>query len=193
VVSARLADTTDAASARLEGHAVSFEIGTSTCSATTDGSGLATCTLKPAGLALGHAMLTVRFEGDALYAPASTQAPVVVYGVPAKGAFAVGDLSASGTVTFWSPSWWLANRLSGGSAPPSFKGFVETAGARWTTSPGFGEAPATAPEWMGVVVTTTVTKDGSTITGDTARWLVLHVDAYDPALIGRGTVVAEAS
>ena len=45
---------------------------------------------------------------------------------------------------------------------------------------------------MGVVVTTTVTKDRAVITGDKARLVVVHVDTYDPALIGKGTIVADA-
>jgi hypothetical protein len=46
---------------------------------------------------------------------------------------------------------------------------------------------------MGVVVTKSVTKEGSVITGDAPRMVVVHVEAYDPALVGRGTVVADAS
>jgi hypothetical protein len=45
---------------------------------------------------------------------------------------------------------------------------------------------------MGVIVTTAVTKDGAVITGDTTKLVVVHVDTYDPALVGQGTVVADA-
>lgn len=51
--------------------------------------------------------------------------------------------------------------------------------------------PSVVPEWTGVTVTTTVTKTGSTIAGDAARTVVVHVDAYDPALAWRGAVVAQ--
>ena len=57
---------------------------------------------------------------------------------------------------------------------------------------GFGHAPTTVPEWMGIIVTSAVTKDAAEITGNKLRLVVVHVDAYDPALLGRGTVVADA-
>jgi hypothetical protein len=104
----------------------------------------------------------------------------------------VGDQSAAGEVTFWSPSWWLANTLSGGPAPASFKGFVHPFGNWWVASPGFGHVPATVPEWMGVVVTSAVTKDAAEITGNKTGLIIVHVDTYDPALVGRGSVVADA-
>ena len=42
------------------------------------------------------------------------------------GAFAIGDQNThvGATVTWWSPSWWMRNTLSGGAAPASFKGFA---------------------------------------------------------------------
>src|SRR5207253_10572822 len=44
------------------------------------------------------------------------------------GAFVIGDSNSSnGTaVTFWGGQWSKLNRLSGGSAPASFKGFGQT-------------------------------------------------------------------
>jgi PKD repeat protein len=193
IVSARLGDETASGSARVGGHTVTFELGSTTCSAGTDAHGVASCTLGTTP-ALGPATLAMRFDGDAFYGAATTSAPVVVYDLPAEGAFSVGDLSAEGLVTFWSPSWWLSNRLSGGDAPASFKGHVvPSATGWWTTSPGFDHAPGTVPEWMGIVVTSTVTKTGSLIKGDTAGMIVVHVGAYEPALTGTGTVVAAAT
>ena len=93
-------------------------------------------------------------------------------------------------MTFWSDAWWLANRLSGGPAPASFKGFVEPWGLGWVSSPGFGHAPAGVPEWMGVLVADSVRKDGPTIGVDATRVIVVHVEAYDRTLEGRGLVVA---
>ena len=192
VVSVRLADDRDAASARLDGHTVVLASGSSTCSATTDAAGAAHCMLDGSSLALGPAKATARFDGDALYEAASTSTPVLLYRLPTGGVFAVGDRSANGPVTFWSPSWWLANTLSGGAAPASFKGFLQPSSSGWTAAPGFGSVPATVPEWMGVLTTKSVTKDGAVITGDATHMIVVHVDAYDPALVGRGTAVGSA-
>jgi len=193
LVGVRLGDATDEHSARLAGHDVTMAIGQSACSATTDSHGYASCTLAGPTTTLGPATLTARFGGDSLYETASTSAPVVRYGMPAGGAFAVGNRSANGSVTFWSPSWWLVNRLSGPPAPASFKGFVEPSGLGWTASPGFARAPASVPEWMGVIVTSGVTKEGAVISGNRPGLVVVHVEAYDPALAGTGLVVATAN
>lgn len=178
-----------AGSARLDGHLVTFGVGSRTCSALTDKHGLATCRLPSPPL--GPNTVTATFGGDTLYGEASTSAPVLFYGLPTGGTFAVGDRSAVGEVTFWSPTWWLFNTLSAGAAPTSFKGFVHPVADRWTASPGLGHVPTTVPEWIGVIVTTAVTKDGAEISGDKARLVVVHVDTYDPTLVGRGTVVAD--
>jgi PKD repeat protein len=192
IVAAQLADAVDAPSARLKGHDVTFSAGGANCTASTDANGDASCTLPAAALALGPSALTVRFDGDTLYSASTAEGHVVIYGMPTGGVFAVGDLSATGAVTFWSSAWWVANTLSGGSAPPSFKGFVQPTRTGWTAAPGLDGVPATVPEWMGVIVTTAVTKDKEVITGDQTRFVVVHVNTYDPALVGQGTVVADA-
>ena len=193
VARVRIGDAKDATSARLAGHTVRLSVGSTTCTAVTNADGLARCTLDGATLPLGPATVTARFGGDELYSAARSTSQVVLYRLPAGGAFAVGDRSAAGLVTFWSPSWWLVNDLSGGSAPPSFKGFTHPAATGWTAEPGLGRAPAVVPEWMGVVVTKEVTKDGSVTTGGETRLVVVHVDTYDPSSVGRGTVVADVS
>lgn len=192
-VAAQLGDAVDASSGRLQGHEVTFAAGGATCTAATSATGDASCTLPADALALGPSTLTARFDGDALYAPSSAAGALVVYGTPAGGLFAVGDRSATGAVTFWSPAWWLANTLSGGPAPAAFKGFAQPTGAGWSAAPGLGHVPPTVPAWMAVIVTTAVTKDQAVITGDETRLVVVHVATYDPALLGQGTVVANAN
>jgi PKD repeat protein len=192
MVAAQLGDAVDAQSARLKGHDVTFAAGGANCTASTNATGDASCTLPAAALALGPSTVAVRFDGDKLYSASTAAGQVVIYGTPTGGLFAVGDRSATGAVTFWSPAWWLSNTLSGGSAPAGFKGFVQPAGTGWTAAPGLDHVPTTVPEWMGVIVTTAVTKDKAVITGDKTRLVVVHVDTYDPALVGQGTVVAEA-
>jgi PKD repeat protein len=192
MVAAQLGDAVDAPSARLKGHDVTFAAGGASCTASTNATGDASCTLPAAALALGPSTVAVRFDGDPLYSASTAAGQVVIYGTPTGGLFAVGDRSATGAVTFWSPVWWLSNTLSGGSAPAGFKGFVQPAGTGWTAAPGLDHVPTAVPAWMGVIVTTAVTKDGAVITGDATKLVVVHVDTYDPALVGQGTVVADA-
>jgi hypothetical protein len=188
-VTATLADLTDPTSARLKGHAVQFAAGGATCTTATTADGEAACTLPAAVLALGPGMLTARLDGDSLYAGSLEKAPVLVYAMPAGGAFAVGDESARGDVVFWDPSWWRLNPLSGGRAPASFKGFATTPiDGGWLAPPGFETGPAVVPEWMGVLVANQVAKNGAAIVVTTSRMIVVHVDAYDENA-GRGTVV----
>jgi hypothetical protein len=189
-VAAQLGDGVDAPSARLQGHELTFTAGGASCAAITNLAGEAACTLPATALALGPAAITVRYEGGPLYAPSNGTRPVVVYGKPAGGLFVVGDRSAAGAVTFWSPSWWLLNMLSGGPAPASFKGFATAVPGGWIASPGFDHPPVTVPEWMAVLVGRHVAKVGSLITPTTSGMVVVHVGAYDSRLLGDGTVVA---
>jgi hypothetical protein len=53
-----------------------------------------------------------------------------------------------------------------------------------------GPAYSTVPAWTAVIVTSKVTKSGSTIHGDTARIVVVHTGGFHPLLAGWGTVVA---
>ena len=94
----------------------------------------------------------------------------------AEGNFVIGDGNASvGTnVTFWGAKWRKDNSLSGGLAPASFKGFADNpsskppaCGGTWTTSPGNSSSPVDSlPAYMGTAVSTSITKNGSTISGN---------------------------
>jgi uncharacterized repeat protein (TIGR01451 family) len=119
------------------------------------------------------------------------------------GNFVIGDNNAAiGTsVTFWGAQWWQLNSLSGGQAPASFKGFERTpptvtCGTDWTSSGGNSQHPPAAPlpEFMAVIVSSSITKTGSTIHGDTAHMVVVHTNpGYqpDPGHPGTGEVVAQ--
>jgi PKD domain/Bacterial Ig domain len=190
-VTATLGDAVDPASARLKGHAVRFQAGGAACATTSSATGDVSCTLPAVALALGPLALTVRFDGDALYAGSIVTGPVLVYAIPAGGIFTVGDGSATGRVTFWSASWWLLNTLSGGPAPASFKGFATNhVDGGWLASPGFDHAPIVIPEWMAVLVATRVAKEAETIAVAATRMVVVHVETYDAGLVGQGAVVA---
>ena len=87
----------------------------------------------------------------------------------------IGDRSAviGATVNFWGAQWAKNNSFSGGSAPASMKGFANhptaLCGGTWTTNPGNSSDPPPAiPGVMYVIVSSKVTKSGSTITAATS-------------------------
>ncbi|HKD34988.1 MAG TPA: hypothetical protein VKB73_16240 [Gaiellaceae bacterium] len=123
--------------------------------------------------------------------------------VATGGNFVIGDNNAAiGTmVTFWGAQWSMLNGLSGGGAPPSFKGFEKdpptvTCGTDWTSRPGNSSHPPAGPlpEFMAVIVSSLITKHGSTINGNTVHVVVVRTNpgyAPDPGHPGTGTVVAQ--
>jgi CSLREA domain-containing protein len=121
-----------------------------------------------------------------------------------SGAFLIGDLDAAvgEHVTFWGAQWSKQNSLSGGSAPPSFKGFAShtpgeppKCGDTWTTEPGnSSNPPSSVPSSMAVIVSSSIEKSGSTIAGNTRKVVIVRTDsgyAPDPGHPGTGTVVSE--
>src|SRR5262249_51943811 len=137
------------------------------------------------------------------YLPSSASASTTMFAFPSSGAFVLGDQSAAvGTsVTFWAAQWWKLNDLSGGAAPASFKGFASTlsseppaCGTTWTTSPGARSSPpGMIPSFMGVLVTSSVSKSGPDSSGTVSKIVVVRTDAGygpEPGSPGTGTVVA---
>ena len=128
-------------------------------------------------------------------ASASTQ--TITYAFPTGGAYAIGDRSATGNVSFFGGDWAKDNSLSGGKAPDDFKGFigsVPSCHATWTARPGEGQGQpsgASLPQYMVVVVASSVTKSKSTITGNTVHLVVVRVNVNGPHQDpdGTGTVV----
>ena len=122
---------------------------------------------------------------------------------PGGGAFTIGDKnSAVGTaVTFWGSQWWKLNSLSGGAAPASFKGFAPkpatpSCGTGWSSGPGNSDPPPTGPlpDFMGVIVTSSASKSGPVVSGDTTHIVVVQTNpGYDddPGHAGTGKVVAQ--
>jgi len=132
-----------------------------------------------------------------------TGCSVLIFGTTPGGNFVIGDgNSAVGTaVTFWGAQWWKLNTLSGGPAPASFKGFADmpttppACGTNWSTDPGNSAPPPPGPlpAFMAVIVSSDISKSGSTISGNTPRVVVVRTNpgyAPNPGHEGTGTVVA---
>ncbi len=121
---------------------------------------------------------------------------------PGGGSFVIGDQNAviGHSVTFWGAQWAKLNSLSGGKAPSSFKGFAEdpknpACSLDWSADPGNSTPPPPGPlpAFMGVIVTSSTSKFGSTISGNTVHIVIVQTNpgyAPNPGHAGTGTVVA---
>jgi PKD repeat protein len=150
---------------------------------------------------LGHHVVTVTIVDDGGSVTSATS-DVIVFAYPKGGAFVIGDgNSQTGTsVSFWSALWAKLNTLDGGTAPSAFKGFENASappsvGVGWTTKPGDSPPPPAGPlpAYMGVIVSSRITRSGLTISGDTQHIVVVRVDPgyrSDPGHDGTGTVIA---
>lgn len=138
------------------------------------------------------------------------QVSVNLFAYATGGQFVVGDQSAGAnpvgaTVTFWSAKWWMDNALTSsprGAGPAAFKGFVDTnaspaIGSTWTSSPGnSGNPPASVPEYLGVILSSSVSQSGSVISGNVVNIMVVKVEpGYqgNPGHAGIGTIVGEVT
>jgi hypothetical protein len=134
---------------------------------------------------------------------ATTSCSVTVFATaaPGGGSFVIGDKEAAvGTaVTFWGAQWAKINAMSGGSGPSAFKGFAESpatpaCGTTWSADPGNSTPPPAGPlpAYMAVIVSSSVSKSGSSISGNTPSIVIVKTNpgyASDPGHAGTGTVV----
>jgi hypothetical protein len=133
----------------------------------------------------------------------------IVFAFPSNGVFTIGDTTAatagSSTVTWWDNSWNKVNVLTGGAAPSAEKGFVSGVTLRnvspanvcsgnWTSNGGNSPPPpATVPSFMGVIVSDSASKSGSTINGHYVEIVVVQTNpgyAPGPSNSGTGTIIA---
>jgi hypothetical protein len=189
----------------ISGRLVTFTLGSGsgaqTCTGTTDGTGAASCVVV-VNQPLGAGTVSAAFAGDSFYLPSAASAPTLIFAFLGNGSFVIGDgNAATGTnVTFWGAQWWKLNTLSGGSAPAAFKGFalnpaLPSCGTGWTTDPGNSAPPPAGPlpSFMAVIVSSSISKSGSSISGDTAHIVIVQTNpgyAPNPGHAGTGTVVA---
>ena len=171
----------------------------------TDAAGNAQCTLTNVTVGQGPQPVRADFTGDGYYLPSfDASHQVIVFAFPTSGVFTLGDttIAANPTfVTYWGAQWATQNVVSGGSVSPSFKGFASNAstnppscGGTWTSSPGNSSTPvASVPAYMGTVVTSSITKKGSLISGTITKIVVvITAPGYgpDPGHAGTGTIIA---
>lgn len=187
-------------------RAVTFTLGSGitaqSCIGHTAANGSASCVIPFVNQPLGPGTVSAVFAGDAFYLPSSDSRATLQFGFLASGSFVIGDGNAAvgSDVTFWGAQWAKHNSLSGGAAPRSFKGFADTTSnppaclAGWSTDPGnSSDPPDTVPQFMAVIVSSSIDKAGSTISGDTVHIVVVQTNpgyAGNPGHAGTGTVVA---
>ena len=148
--------------------------------------------------------ITATYSGDGAHASSQGSTTVKVLSITplAHGSFVIGDQNASvgNTVTFWGAQWSSVNGLSGGPAPSSFKGFASNTpnnppncGDSWTSQPGNSSGPPdTVPQYMAVIASSSITKSGSTISGNAPTVVVVKTNpgyGPNPGHPGTGTVV----
>lgn len=109
------------------------------------------------------------------------------------------NLAGGATVYFWGSQWQQNNPMSGGPGPNAFKGFengtaMPTCGGTWTSQPGnSSNPPSTVPQFMAVIVSSSVQKNESVITGNVRRVIVIQTNpgyGSSPGHAGTGKVVA---
>jgi hypothetical protein len=124
---------------------------------------------------------------------------VAVSSASSGGMFVIGDgnMAVGSQVTFWGAQWWKDNTLSQGSAPAGFKGYavnVDMTNCTFTSVKGNSAPPPDGPlpAVMGVLVTSSVTQSGSTVSGTVLGVAEVASDdgyASDPGHAGTGSVV----
>jgi len=192
----------------IAGRTLTLSVGTNSCTAgPSNASGNASCTIPVVSVPFGPVTVKADFAGDLFYLPSSDTQTATVFAFPSRGDFVLGNVTVSGAtpttdVTFWGSQWSSRNVLSGGAAPAQFKGFAEvlsstppTCGGTWTASAGNSVTPVSAPlpSYMGVLVSSAVSKSGNTISGNVTKIVVVTTNPgydADPGHPGTGAIVA---
>lgn len=188
----------------IAGRTIRFTMGPDTATGTTDAGGVATMTLS---LSPDQYQVTATFSGDDYYQPGSAMAQTLyVYqpthfviwgGNPPMPDGETANIAVGTDYLFWGAQW--SKQVRGGTFPTSsdFKGYADSvSGGTWTSRPGdSSKPPSTVARYIGVIITTQVTKQDSTISGNVTGLAILRVDDSsqyrpDPGHSGSGVVVA---
>jgi Bacterial Ig-like domain (group 1) len=189
----------------IAGRTVTLTLGSGgtaqSCIGVTNGAGIASCTIASVNQPGGAGTATASFAGDAFYRPATDTKPILNFSFLATGSFVIGDHQNSAignSVTFWDSTWLQDNSLASG--PHSFKGFAQnpttpSCGVGWSADTGNSTPPPAGPlpAFMGVIVTSSATQSGSTVSGNTVHIVIVQTNpgyAPDPGHAGTGKVVA---
>ena len=182
----------------LVGKVVTLSAGGASCTAMTDPNGNASCTTTTAVSGPSRdVVVTATYAGLAGTLLGSTDtATGYVWSFFGTGYFVVGDRDlANVNVNFWGAQWWKNNHLSRSSTDASFKGWASGRSAStWTSKPGNSSSPPAGPlpAYLGVIVTSSMAKSGSTISGDVVKIVIVKTDAGyagNPGHDGTGAVV----
>jgi hypothetical protein len=201
------ASLTEDGETALAGRPITFVVGdgvtSQTCTVNTASSGIAQCVIL-VDQPLGPVTLAAAFAGDDYDVPAHATATTIAFGYLATGAFVVSDATAAvgDTVTLWGPQWCERNATIA-SCPSAFKGYASSVdpapyidATTWSAAPGAsGNPPSSVPEYMAVITTSSVTKQGSTISGTITHVVIVRVatTTVSPGATLVGEVVAVLS
>jgi hypothetical protein len=109
------------------------------------------------------------------------------------------NLATGATIYFWGAQWSQHNPMSGSAAPNSFKGFETgseqpACGATWASQPGNNSSPPpSVPQYMAVIVSSSIQKNSSVITGNVRKIVIVQTNAGygpSPGQAGTGKVVS---
>jgi hypothetical protein len=185
----------------IAGRTLTLTLGAQTCTGVTNAYGVATCTVVASGT-LGPISAKASFAGDGYYTPSTSSTSALLYAhAPGGGTFVVGDHDDSGSIMFWGAQWSNRNSMSGGGSS-SFKGYanhgVASCGRSWSADPGSSSTPPAGalPTYMDVIVASSTSKSGSSISGNSVHIVIVKTDAGyagNPGHDGTGTVVATIS
>jgi streptogramin lyase len=188
----------------ISGRTVTFTAGGMTAAATTDATGVAKVTLA---LVSGQYPLSAGFAGDANYKPSNAPAQTLIVfqptqfviwgGNPPIPSGQIANVAIGQDYMFWGAQW--QKQVLGGNfqANAGFKGYADTVSAGgWTATPDKSSGPPRIVEkYIGVIVSTSVTRGGGATSGNVAEMVVLRVDSPDayspnPGHSGTGILVA---
>jgi RHS repeat-associated protein len=199
--------------APLVGKTITFTVGAVSATAITDANGVASTTivLGPDQVS-GPGSLTVSFAGDAYYEPAFRTVAVTIYLSTSFVVWGGNDagLKLGDRVNFWGAQWESQVLQGDYPANASFKGWADpieqihicqpSATSRtltpecWISKGGqTWPPPVSVPNYIEVIVSTVIVKQGTDIYGNIAAAAVVKVDpGYNPVpgKPGYGTIVA---
>jgi hypothetical protein len=184
--------------APVRGGSVAFTAGSLSSTVATSAAGVATTSLA---IPNGVVTVTAAYSGANYVASSASQGLTSFLSTQfvVWGGNSPAGVVAGGTYRFWGSAWKDQVTAGAYGAGDSFKGYAEVVaadGRSFTARTGSsGSAPASIARYISVLVSTSMTKAGSTISGNVVQRVVLRVDdlsTYKPSAGGTtaGVLVA---